>query len=214
MKFAVRIVVVALLATLFVAPTFAQKSEQPKKKGRQSQSSLFSFTVQRAVPGINAVVTLSKKQRQEIVKLHKETMGSESLAELRKKSSGENSSNQDKRAVRKAVQEAQAKLSEKSNDIVGKKQTAFIAKINTVAKEVQSSVRSEYRQKLRDARGDEEAAKSLQKEINAETTVLLSKKIASMLSDEQKEAVAAAAKREAKRGRAKRREKKKDEAAA
>jgi hypothetical protein len=213
MKFAVRIVVVALLATLFVAPTFAQKAEQSKKRGRQGQASLFSWNVQRAVPGINAVVTLSKEQRQEIAKLYKETMGSESLAELRKKSSGENSSREDKQAVRKAVQEAQAKLSEKSNDIVGKKQTALIAKINAASKAVQSSVRSEYRQKLRDARGDQEAAKSLQKEITAETTVLLSKKISSMLSDDQQEAVAAAAKREAKRGRAKRREKKEKAAA-
>jgi hypothetical protein len=213
MKSAVRIVVVALLATLFVAPTFAQKAERSKKRGRQGQASLFSSNVQRAIPGIDAVVTLSKQQRQEIAKLHKEIMGSENLTELRKKSSGENSSKKDKQAVRKAVQEAQSKLSEKSNSIVGKEQTALIAKINAVAKAVQSSVRSEYKQKLKDAKGDQEAAKNLQKEITAETTALLAKKTNSMLSDEQKEAVAAAAKREGKKGRGKRREKK-DKAAA
>jgi hypothetical protein len=211
MKFAVRIVVVALLATLFVSPTFAQRGEQGKRRGRQGQASLFSQTVQRAVPGINAIVTLSKEQRQEITALHKEIMGSENLVELRKKSNDESANKEDKQAVRKASQKVQAELAAKSNGIVGKEQAAFIANINAIAKEAQSSVRSEYRKKLREARGDEEASKSLQKEITAETTTLLSEKITSLLSAEQQEVVAAAAKREGKRARSRRREKKKDE---
>ena len=57
MKFTVRIVVVALLATLFVAPTFAQGN----RRGQQGQTSLFSPAVQKAVPDIGAILTLSKE---------------------------------------------------------------------------------------------------------------------------------------------------------
>ena len=116
MKFTVRIVVVALLATLFVAPTFAQG----KRKGQQGQTSLFSPAVQKVVPGIGAIVTFSKEQRQQIATLRKEIMGSEKLVELRKKARNEGASQEDKKAARVANQVAQAELITKSNDIVGK----------------------------------------------------------------------------------------------
>jgi hypothetical protein len=213
MKSVIRVVVVALLASLIVPTTVAQETDKAKKRGRQNQAGLFSFNIQRAVPGIDAAVKLTRQQRQKIAALRKEILNGEKIAKLRKKSNGENASKEDKQVTRKAVQEAQGKFNAKSNEIVGEQHAELIAKINAAAREVQSEVRSEYRQQLKDARGDEEAAKKLQKEITAETAKKLSEKISSMLSDEQKEAVAKAAKREAKRSRAKRREKKEKAAA-
>ena len=72
---------------------------------------------------------------------------------------------------------------------------------------MQRSLRSEYRQKLRDVKGDKDALKSLQKERAAKTTDQLSEKIASLLSTEQKEAVKTAAKQRGKKGKGKEKDK-------
>ena len=90
-------------------------------------------------------------------------------------------------------------------EVLGKELVALLAKINAAVKEVQTKVRSEYKQKLRESRGDKEARAKLQKEVNQKTTALLAKRVTAFLSDEQKAVVKKAAERAAKRSGKKKR---------
>jgi hypothetical protein len=206
MKHSVQVVVVALLAALFVSPALAKE----KGKARQAPTGAFSPIVKKAVPGIDAIVKLTKEQRQQIAAVRKEILGSEQLTQHRNKAQDKNASKEDKQAARKALQEAQAQIASRSKGIIGEDQLALIAQVNAAAEEVQNSLKSEFQQKMKDAKKDPEARKRLQKELAEKSAVQISNKVTGMLSAEQKEALQAAAAKQGKKGQAKKDRPKKD----
>ncbi len=208
MKTIVSLLTVAVFLGTFCQTSLAEEKEKKatKRRGRGGVS-LLSPEVQKAVPGINALFVVKGEKRKKLAELRKEILGAEEVVAARKTMRDKNASKEDKKAARDVAAKAQAAFQAKLAGVLDKGQAELIAKINASVKEVQGTLRKEYRRRIRDSKDDKEGRQKLQKEKAKKSSTLISAKVTSLLSEEQKTALKKAAARGKKRdGEKKKRE--------
>ena len=184
MKATFSFLAVLVLVGLSSSPLLAQK----KGKGAKGPS-LFSGQVKRAVPGIDAIVSLSADQKEKYAGLHKAMVSSEAYAGALKTIKDKAASKEDRKAAQAAIKTAKAGLAAKLNEIVGADNAALVSKINDVVSSVQKNIRSEYKAKFKEVKNDKEARATLSKEMLAKVASTISGKVNALLSEAQKEAI-------------------------
>ena len=200
---------VLVLVGLSSSPLLAQK------KGKRAKGpSLFSSQVKKAVPGIDAVVSLSDEQKAKYAELQKAMVASEAYVAAAKTIKNKDASKEDRKAALTAIKTAKAGLAGKLNEIIGADNATLVNKVNAVVASAQKNLRSEYKDKLKEARKDKEATAALRKEITAKAASSISEKVNALLSDAQKEAIKKASTKGKGKGKKKREKKgkKKEEA--
>ena len=175
---------VMVLVGLSSSPLLAQK------KGKRAKGpSLFSSQVKKAVPGIDAVVSLSDDQKAKYAEAQKAMVASEAYAAAAKTIKNKDASKEDRKAALASIKTAKAGLAEKLNGIIGADNATLVNKVNDVVASAQKDLRGEYKAKLKDAKGDKEATAALRKEMTAKAASSISEKVNALLSDAQKEAI-------------------------
>jgi len=200
---------VLVLVGLSSSPLLAQK------KGKRAKGpSLFSSQVKKAVPGIDAVVSLSDEQKAKYAELQKALVASEAYVAATKTIKNKDASKEDRKAAVTAIKTAKAGLAAKLNEIIGADNATLVNKVNASVASVQKDLRGEYRAKMKEAKNDKEATAALRKEMTAKATSVISEKVHALLSDAQKEAVKKASTKGKGKGKKKREKKgkKKEEA--
>lgn len=223
MKTIVSLLTVAVFLGTFCQTSLAEEKENKKERKRRGRGgvSLLSPEVQKAVPGINALFVLKGEKRKKIAALRQEILGTEEVVAARKTMRDKNASKDDKKTAREVVTKAQAAFQGKLTGVLDKGQAELIAKINASVKEVQGTLRKEYRRRIRDSKDDKEERQKLQKEKTEKSRTLIRAKVISLLSEEQKAALKKAAARgkksesdgEKKKREVKRKKEKKESAA-
>lgn len=200
---------VLVLVGLSSSPLLAQK------KGKRAKGpSLFSAQVKKAVPGIDAVVSLSDEQKAKYAELQKALVASEAYVAATKTMKNKDASKEDRKAASTAIKTAKAGLAAKLNEIIGADNATLVNKVNASVASVQKDLRSEYRAKMKEAKNDKEATAALRKEMTAKAASVISEKVHALLSDAQKEAIKKASTKGKGKGKKKREKKgkKKEEA--
>ena len=175
---------VLVLVGLSSSPLLAQN------KGKRAKGpSLFSAQVKKAVPGIDAVVSLSDEQKAKYAELQKALVASEAYVAATKTMKNKDASKEDRKAASTAIKTAKAGLAAKLNEIIGADNATLVNKVNASVASVQKDLRSEYRAKMKEAKNDKEAQAALRKEMAAKATSAISEKVHALLSDAQKEAI-------------------------
>ena len=200
---------VMVLVGLSSSPLLAQK------KGKRAKGpSLFSAQVKKAVPGIDAVVSLSDEQKAKYAELQKALVASEAYVAATKTIKNKDASKEDRKAAVTAIKTAKAGLAAKLNEIIGADNATLVNKVNASVASVQKDLRGEYRAKMKEAKNDKEATAALRKEMTAKAASVISEKVNALLSDAQKEAIKKASTKGKGKGKKKREKKgkKKEEA--
>ena len=200
---------VLVLVGLSSSPLLAQR------KGKRAKGpSLFSSQVKKAVPGIDAVVSLSDEQKAKYAELQKALVASEAYVAATKTIKNKDASKEDRKAAVTAIKTAKAGLAAKLNEIIGADNATLVNKVNASVASVQKDLRGEYRAKMKEAKNDKEATAALRKEMTAKAASVISEKVHALLSDAQKEAVKKASTKGKGKGKKKREKKgkKKEEA--
>ncbi len=200
---------VLVLVGLSSSPLLAQK------KGKRAKGpSLFSGQVKKAVPGIDAVVSLSDEQKAKYAELQKAMVASEAYVAAAKTIKNKDASKEDRKAALTAIKTAKAGLAAKLNGIIGADNATLVNKVNDAVASAQKDLRSEYKAKLKEAKGDKDATAALRKEMTAKAASSISEKVNALLSDAQKEAIKNASTKGKGKGKKKREKKgkKKEEA--
>ena len=200
---------VLVLVGLSRSPLLAQK------KGKRAKGpSLFSSEVKKAVPGIDAVVSLSDEQKAKYAELQKALVASEAYVAATKTIKNKDASKEDRKAAVTAIKTAKAGLAAKLNEIIGADNATLVNKVNASVASVQKDLRGEYRAKMKEAKNDKEATAALRKEMTAKAASVISEKVNALLSDAQKEAIKKASTKGKGKGKKKREKKgkKKEEA--
>jgi len=175
---------VLVLVGLSSSPLLAQK------KGKRAKGpSLFSGQVKKAVPGIDAVVSLSDEQKAKYAELQKAMVASEAYVAAAKTIKNKDASKEDRKAALTAIKTAKAGLAAKLNGIIGADNATLVNKVNDAVASAQKDLRSEYKAKLKEAKNDKDATAALRKEMTAKAASSISEKVNALLSDAQKEAV-------------------------
>ena len=200
---------VLVLVGLSSSPLLAQK------KGKRAKGpSLFSTQVKKAVPGIDAVVSLSDEQKAKYAELQKAMVASEAYVAAAKTIKNKDASKEDRKAALTAIKTAKAGLAAKLNGIIGADNATLVNKVNDAVASAQKDLRTEYKAKLKEAKGDKDATAALRKEMTAKAASSISEKVNALLSDAQKEAIKNASTKGKGKGKKKREKKgkKKEEA--
>ena len=198
-----------MLVGLSSSPLLAQK------KGKRAKGpSLLSSQVKKAVPGIDAVVSLSDEQKAKYAELQKALVASEAYVAATKTIKNKDASKEDRKAAVTAIKTAKAGLAAKLNEIIGADNATLVNKVNASVASVQKDLRGEYRAKMKEAKNDKEATAALRKEMTAKAASVISEKVNALLSDAQKEAIKKASTKGKGKGKKKREKKgkKKEEA--
>ena len=175
---------VLVLVGLSSSPLLAQK------KGKRAKGpSLFSAQVKKAVPGIDAVVSLSDEQKAKYAELQKALVASEAYVAATKTMKNKDASKEDRKAALTAIKTAKAGLAAKLNEIIGADNATLVNKVNASVASVQKDLRGEYRAKMKEAKNDKEATAALRKEMTAKAASVISEKVHALLSDAQKDAI-------------------------
>ena len=175
---------VLVLVGLSSSPLLAQK------KGKRAKApSLFSSQVKKAVPGIDAVVSLSDDQKAKYAELQKAMVASEAYVAAAKTIKNKDASKEDRKAALTAIKTAKAGLAAKLNGIIGADNATLVNKVNDAVASAQKDLRTEYKAKLKEAKNDKDATAALRKEMTAKAASSISEKVNALLSDAQKEAV-------------------------
>lgn len=185
MKVTIRFLTVLALFALCSSPLLAQR----KARG----PSLFSAQVKKAVPGIDAVVSLSAEQKEKYAGLHKAMVASEEYTSAMKTIKDKAASKDDRKSASAAIKAAKQALAGKLNEIIGADNATLVSKVNGVVASTQKDLRADYRQKMKEAKNDKEARAALQKEMQGKLASSITEKVHALLSDAQKEAVKKAA---------------------
>ena len=200
---------VLVLVGLSSSPLLAQN------KGKRAKGpSLFSAQVKKAVPGIDAVISLSDEQKAKYAGLQKAMVASEAYVAATKTIKNKDASKEDRKAASTAIKTAKAGLADKLNGIIGADNATLVKKVNAAVAGAQKDLRSQYRAKFKEAKNDKEATAALRKEMTAKLASTLSEKVHALLSDAQKEAIKKASTKGKGKGKKKREKKgkKKEEA--
>ena len=175
---------VLVLVGLSSSPLLAQK------KGKRAKGpSLFSGQVKKAVPGIDAVVSLSDDQKAKYAEAQKAMVASEAYVAAAKTIKNKDASKEDRKAALTAIKTAKAGLAAKLNGIIGADNATLVNKVNDAVASAQKDLRTEYKTKLKEARKDKDATAALRKEMTAKAASSISEKVNALLSDAQKEAI-------------------------
>ena len=175
---------VLVLVGLSSSPLLAQK------KGKRAKGpSLFSGQVKKAVPGIDAVVSLSDEQKAKYAELQKAMVASEAYVAAAKTIKNKDASKEDRKAALTAIKTAKAGLAAKLNGIIGADNATLVNKVNDAVASAQKDLRTEYKAMLKEAKNDKDATAALRKEMTAKAASSISEKVNALLSDAQKEAV-------------------------
>ncbi len=184
MKATFSFLAVLVLVGLSSSPLLAQK------KGKRAKGpSLFSGQVKKAVPGIDAVVSLSDEQKAKYAELQKAMVASEAYVAAAKTIKNKDASKEDRKAALTAIKTAKAGLAAKLNGIIGADNATLVNKVNDAVASAQKDLRTEYKAKLKEAKNDKDATAALRKEMTAKAASSISEKVNALLSDAQKEAV-------------------------
>jgi len=184
MKATFSFLAVLVLVGLSSSPLLAQK------KGKRAKGpSLFSGQAKKAVPGIDAVVSLSDEQKAKYAELQKAMVASEAYVAAAKTIKNKDASKEDRKAALTAIKTAKAGLAAKLNGIIGADNATLVNKVNDAVASAQKDLRTEYKAKLKEAKNDKDATAALRKEMTAKAASSISEKVNALLSDAQKEAV-------------------------
>lgn len=167
---------------------------------RQRPAGFFPPELQRAVPGIDAAVTITAEQKEKLAAVRSKTLQSEAYRTAVKTARDKNATKADRKAAQEKLTALRAELQEQTQKVLTGEQRELVAKLNSVVRDVRGQVRQEYREKFRAARGNKEEQQKLRKEIAGKVQAEMSAKVLSLLTDEQKKAVQRAA-QEVKRGK-------------
>ena len=184
MKATFGLLTVLVFVGLSSSPLLAQK-----KGKRVKGPSLFSAQVKKAIPGIDAVVSLSDEQKAKYVGLYKAMVASEEYAGALKMIKDKAVGKEDRKAAQASIKTAKAGLAAKLNEIIGADNATLVNKVNEVVGSVQKDIRSEYKAKLKQAKNYKDARAALSKEIAAKVASTISEKVNVLLSGAQKEAI-------------------------
>ncbi len=175
---------VVILVGLSSSPLLAQK------KGKKAKGpSLFSAQAKKAVPGIDAVVSLSDEQKAKYAEAQKAMVSAEAYVAATKTIKNKDASKEDRKEAQAAIKTAKAGLAAKLTEIIGADNAALVKKVNAAVASAQKDLRGEYRAKMKEAKNDKEAQAALRKEMAAKATSAISEKVHALLSDAQKEAI-------------------------
>jgi len=196
------VVVTALLVSLTISAVGQDEKAKKKRAGRgQTAPSFFSADVQKSVPGIRAVVSLSREQRTKMAAIRQAALADEAYKAALKTTKDKSAERKDRRAANRTLRESKAAVQAKLLEVLAAEQRTLVAKINDAAAAAASSVRAEYKQKIKDSKGDKVARKALTKEVGTKVAASVKEQVSGLLSDEQKEAIAAVAKKVGKKRR-------------
>ena len=175
---------VVILVGLSSSPLLAQK------KGKRAKGpSLFSAQAKKAVPGIDAVVSLSDEQKAKYTEAQKAMASAEAYVAATKTIKNKDASKEDRKEAQTAIKTAKAGLAAKLTEIIGADNATLVKKVNAAVASAQKDLRGEYRAKMKEAKNDKEAQAALRKEMAAKATSAISEKVHALLSDAQKEAI-------------------------
>ena len=175
---------VVILVGLSSSPLLAQK------KGKRAKGpSLFSAQAKKAVPGIDAVVSLSDEQKAKYTEAQKAMASAEAYVAATKTIKNKDASKEDRTGAQTAIKTAKAGLAAKLTEIIGADNATLVKKVNAAVASAQKDLRGEYRAKMKEAKNDKEAQAALRKEMAAKATSAISEKVHALLSDAQKEAI-------------------------
>ena len=175
---------VLVLVGLSSSPLLAQK------KGKRAKGpSLFSAQAKKAVPGIDAVVSLSDEQKAKYTEAQKAMASAEAYVAATKTIKNKDASKEDRKGAQTAIKTAKAGLAAKLTEIIGADNATLVKKVNAAVASAQKDLRGEYRAKMIEAKNDKEAQAALRKEMAAKATSAISEKVHALLSDAQKEAI-------------------------
>ena len=175
---------VVILVGLSSSPLLAQK------KGKRAKGpSLFSAQAKKAVPGIDAVVSLSDEQKAKYTEAQKAMASAEAYVAATKTIKNKDASKEDRKEAQPAIKTAKAGLAAKLPEIIGADNATLVNKVNAAVASAQKDLRGEYRAKMKEAKNDKEAQAALRKEMAAKATSAISEKVHALLSDAQKEAI-------------------------
>ena len=175
---------VLVLVGLSSSPLLAQK------KGKRAKGpSLFSAQAKKAVPGIDAVVSLSDEQKAKYTEAQKAMASAEAYVAATKTIKNKDASKEDRKGAQTAIKTAKAGLAAKLTEIIGADNATLVKKVNAAVASAQKDLRGEYRAKMKEAKHDQEAPAALRKEMAAKATSAISEKVHALLSDAQKEAI-------------------------
>ena len=184
MKAMFSFLMVLVLVGLSSSPLLAQK------KGKRAKGpSLFSAQAKKAVPGIDAVVSLSDEQKAKYTEAQKAMASAEAYVAATKTIKNKDASKEDRKGAQTAIKTAKAGLAAKLTEIIGADNATLVNKVNASVASVQKDLRSEYRAKMKEAKNDKEATAALRKEMTAKAASVISEKVHALLSDAQKEAI-------------------------
>ena len=131
---------VLVLVGLSSSPLLAQK------KGKRAKApSLFSSQVKKAVPGIDAVVSLSDDQKAKYAEAQKAMVASEAYVAAAKTIKNKDASKEDRKAASTAIKTAKAGLAGKLNEIIGADNATLVNKVNDAVASAQKELRTEYK---------------------------------------------------------------------
>tara|TARA_B100000809_G_C14978386_1_gene473577 strand:- start:2 stop:643 length:642 start_codon:yes stop_codon:yes gene_type:complete len=181
MKVTIRFLTVLALVGLFSSPLLAQK--------KAKVPSLFSAQVKKAVPGIDAVVSLSAEQKEKYAGLHKAMVSSEGYANATKTIKDKAAAKDDRKSALAVIKAAKEGLAGKLKEIIGADNATLVSKVNGVVSATQKELRAEYKDKMKEARKDKEARATLQKEMQGKLAASITEKVNALLSGAQKEAI-------------------------
>ena len=184
MKAMFSFLMVLVLVGLSSSPLLAQK------KGKRAKGpSLFSAQAKKAVPGIDAVVSLSDEQKAKYTEAQKAMASAEAYVAATKTIKNKDASKEDRKEAQTAIKTAKAGLAAKLTEIIGADNATLVKKVNAAVASAQKDLRGEYRAKMKEAKNDKEAQAALRKEMAAKATSAISEKVHALLSDAQKEAI-------------------------
>jgi Spy/CpxP family protein refolding chaperone len=197
MKFICRCIVAIALLSAFSIPTFAAK---PKKMPSLPSGELFftmkgqPYAMERNFPGITAALMLSEDQKAALSEAQTETIASPELRQKRAATKEKNNGTDEQReAVRREIEEARAKLSERVAAILTPEQKALVEKIQAAAMQAQLEARTTFEAEFNGAKGDKARQEELREKMRVEAEDLLVQKLEKILTPEQMQAVQKAA---------------------
>lgn len=171
---------------LFLSPVYAQKVKVAYVGDFPFWASKKQPHVKPYVPGLNAVLLLTKEQTEKIGQAKDETLGSDSVKEAMK------AGKTDPKA-REVIEAAQKQLYEKVNGILTGAQKELIEKVNAAYGDAQAAAVEAKQADFASAKGNKEEMAKIRAAIEEKAAADFSSKLTSLLSKEQQDALQKAA---------------------
>lgn len=178
---------VVLSFGLVAGPVSAQKEKRPDVSG-------FRFIAgpkgdRPHVPGLNAVLQLSDEQKEKLVRVRQETLGSEAVVAAGRKVKGDlNATETDRQAARKLSEEARASYDRRVAEILTTKQMELVQSLQVIYGQAREAVATEYGPRLVGAKGNEAETAKLRQEARDALHTDFIRRVNEILTTEQRAA--------------------------